>query len=81
MTAFRLFATLHDGAGGCCRIWCDGRQHFLFERTRHGVVVERFRSDDPERFHRYVYELDARGWDFAWAPHDREEAEVGNRDA
>jgi hypothetical protein len=76
MPAFRLFATLWNKAGGQCRIFCDGRQHFLFERTRHGVVVERFRSDDPERFHRYTYELCAWGWDFAWAP--REGAEVGH---
>lgn len=81
MVVFRLFASLHDGAGGLCRIFCDGRQRFVFERTRDGVVLERFRSDDPERFHRYVYELGARGWDFAWAPRERKEAHVGNRDA
>jgi hypothetical protein len=76
MARFRLFATLSDGAGGRCRIFCDGRQHFLFERKRDGVTVERFRSDDPERFHRYTHELCARGWDFAWAP--RKGADVGN---
>ena len=65
---FRLFATLGDGKGSCCRILCDGLQNFLFERTFNGIVVERFRSNDPNRFHRYVYELGARGWDFAWAP-------------
>jgi hypothetical protein len=80
MGAFRLFATLHDGAGGRCRILCDGRQRFIFERTRDGIVIERFRSDDPDRFHRYVYELGARGWSFAWAPREREEITVGNRD-
>jgi len=70
MARFRLFATLSDGAGGRCRIFCDGHQHFLFERTRHGVVVERFRSSDPNRVHRYTYELCARGWTLAWAPEE-----------
>jgi hypothetical protein len=70
MAPLRLFATLWDGAGGRCRILCDGRQHFLFERTRNGVLIERFRSADPDRFHRYVYELGARGWTFAWAPRE-----------
>ena len=70
MARFRLFATLSDGAAGRCRIFCDGHQHFLFERTRDGVLVERFRSSDPHRFHRYTYELCARGWTFAWAPEE-----------
>ena len=70
MARFRLFATLSDGAGGRCRIFCDGHQHFLFELTRDGVMVERFRSSDPNRFHRYTYELCARGWTFAWAPEE-----------
>lgn len=70
MARFRLFATLRNNDGGRCRIFCDGRQNFLFERTQDGVVVERFRSSDPDRFHRYTYELDARGWDFAWAPRE-----------
>jgi hypothetical protein len=78
MARFRLFATLWNDAGGRCEIFCDLRQHFIFERRQDSVVVERFRSDDPERFHRYVYELGARGWRFAWAPRDREEAEVGH---
>jgi hypothetical protein len=65
---FRLFATLRDGKGSRCRIFCDGRQNFLFEHSLNGIVVERFRSSDPNRFHRYTYELGARGWDFAWAP-------------
>ena len=70
MAPLRLFATLWDGAGGRCRILCDGRQHFIFERTQNGILVERFRSSDPDRFHRYVYELGARGWTFAWAPRE-----------
>ena len=68
MAHFRLFATLSDGAGGRCRIWCDGHQHFLFERTRDGVLIERFGSSDPNRVHRYVHDLCALGWSFAWAP-------------
>lgn len=68
MAVFRLFATLADCAGGRCQIFCDGHQHFLFERTRDGVLVERFCSSDPNRFHRYTYGLSARGWTFAWAP-------------
>jgi hypothetical protein len=78
MPPSRLFATLWNSDGGRCRIYCDGRQHFLFERTSHGELVERFRSDDPETFHRYTYELRARGWDFAWAPDYRKEIEGGN---
>jgi hypothetical protein len=78
MAPFRLFATLWNDAGGRCRIFCDGRQHFLYERTRDGEVVERFRSDDPTTFHRYTCELCARGWAFAWAPEYRKEIEVGN---
>jgi hypothetical protein len=79
MARFRLFATLWDDAGGRCEILCDSRQHFIFERKQDGVVVEHFRSDDPGSFHRYTYELCARGWHFAWAPRDRrEEIEVGN---
>ncbi len=69
MARFRLFATLSDGAGGRCRIFCDGHQHFLFERTRDGVMVERFRSSDPNRVHRYVHDLCAR--DGAWRGHGR----------
>ena len=76
MARFRLFAVLWDDRGGRCRIWCDGHQNFVFE-TRDGSDVVRFRSSDPERFHRYTYELCARGWHFAWAPR-REEIEVGN---
>jgi hypothetical protein len=77
MNGFRLFATLWNDDGGRCRILCDGRQHFVFERTRDGVLVERFDSSDPNRFHRYTYELCARGWKFAWA---REEGDGdGNR--
>ena len=68
MARFRLFATLSDGAGGRCLIFCDGHQQFLFERTRDGVLVERFSSSDPNRFRRYTYELWARGWTLAWAP-------------
>ncbi|HET6770659.1 MAG TPA: hypothetical protein VFH75_03350 [Actinomycetota bacterium] len=70
MAPLRLFATLWDSAGGRCRILCDGRQHFLFERTWNGVLVERFHSGDPDCFHRYVNELGARGWTFAWAPRE-----------
>lgn len=81
MRIFRLFASLTDGARGRCRIFCDGRQRFVFERSEDGVVLERFRFDDPERFHRTVYELGARGWDFAWAPRERKEETVGNRNA
>jgi hypothetical protein len=51
MARFRLFATLSDGARGRCQIFCDGHQHFLFERTRDEFMVERFRSSDPNRFH------------------------------
>jgi hypothetical protein len=76
MARFRLFATLWNDAGGRCRILCDYRQRFIFERRQDGVVVDRFRSSDPDRFHRYVYELGARGWHFAWAP--RKGAHVGN---
>ena len=68
MARFRLFATLSNGAGDRCRIFCDGHQHFLFERTRHGVIVERFRSSDPNRVHRRAHELCVRGWTVAWAP-------------
>ena len=68
MARFRLFATLSNGAGDRCRIWCDDRQHFLLERTRHQVLIERFDSSDPNRFHRYVHNLCARGWSFAWVP-------------
>jgi hypothetical protein len=78
MARFRLFATLWNEEGGRCRIFCDGRQHFLFERAHHGIVVERFSSDDPTTFHRYTYELCARGWDFAWTTSYRKEIEVGN---
>jgi hypothetical protein len=77
MARFRLFATLWNNAGGRCQILCDGRQHFIFNRTQDGVVVERFRSDDPEIFHRYTYELSAQGWDFAWA-REGEETSLGN---
>ena len=65
MAHFRLFATLFDGAGSRCRIYCDGHQHFLFERTRDGVLIERFGSSGPNRFHRYVHDLCVRGWSFA----------------
>ena len=68
MAALRLFATLWDQSSGRCRILCDGGQRFTFIRSRDGEVVERFSSTDPDRFHRYTYELCARGWDFAWAP-------------
>jgi hypothetical protein len=78
MARFRLFATLWNNTGGRCQILCDGHQHFVFERTQHGVVVERFRSDDPETFHRYTYELSAQGWDFAWAPSEGKETSLGN---
>jgi hypothetical protein len=67
MARFRLFATLSDGARGRCQIFCDGHQHFLFERTRGEYMVERFRSSDPNRFHHYVHDLCAQGWSFAWA--------------
>jgi hypothetical protein len=80
MARFRLFATLWNNAGGRCQILCDGHQHFIFERTQDGVVVERFRSGDPETFHRYTYELSVQGWDFAWAPREGKETPVGNRD-
>jgi hypothetical protein len=69
MARFRLFATLSKGAGGRCRIWWDGRQHFLFERTRDQVLIERGSTRAiPNRFNRYVHDLCARGWSFAWAP-------------
>jgi hypothetical protein len=67
MARFRLFATLSDGVSGRCQIFCDGHQHFLFERTRDESVVERFSSSDPNRFHHYVHDLCAQGWSFAWA--------------
>jgi hypothetical protein len=57
MARFRLFATLSDGARGRCQIFCDGHQHFLFERTRDEFMVEPFRSSDPNRFHHYVHDL------------------------
>lgn len=47
MARFRLFAPLSDCAGCRCRISCDGNWHFLIERTKHGVTVERFRSRTP----------------------------------
>jgi len=67
MARFRLFATLSDGAGDCCRISCDGHRHFLIERTKHGVTVERFRSSDPNRVHRRAHDLCVLGWAVAWA--------------
>jgi hypothetical protein len=67
MARFRLFATLSDGGGGRCRIFCDGNRHFLIERTKHEVTVERFRSSDPNRVHRHAHELCVLGWAVAWA--------------
>ena len=66
MARFGLFATLSDGAGGRCRISCDGNRHFLIERTKDGVTVERFRSSDPNRVHRRAHELCVLGWAVAW---------------
>lgn len=68
MARFRLLATLSDDAGGRCRIFCDGHRHFLIERTKYGITVERFRSNDPNRIHRRAHELCVRGWTVAWAP-------------
>ena len=62
-----------DGARGRCQIFCDGHQHFLFERTRDGFMVERFCSSDPNRFHHYVHDLCAQGW--ASPGHGTKEAE------
>ena len=70
MARFRLFATLSDGAGGRCRIFCDGNRHFLIERTKHGVTVECFRSSDPDRVHRCAHEHCVLGWAVAWAPEE-----------
>jgi hypothetical protein len=67
MARFRLFATLSDGASGRCQIFCDGHRHFLFERTRDELLVERFRSSDPNRVHRRAHELCVLGWAVAWA--------------
>jgi len=63
----RLFATMQDGNGGLAQIYCDSRQHFVFERITDGVVTERTNSDDPRDFHDYTRALSTAGWSFAWA--------------
>lgn len=67
MTDLRLFATLQDGNGGLAQVYCDGHQHFLFERTEDGIVRERAYSADPRDFHDYIKRLGEAGWCFAWA--------------
>jgi len=67
MARFQLFATLSDGARGRCQIFCDGHQHFLFERMRDELLVERFRSSDPNRVHCRAHDFCVLGWAVAWA--------------
>lgn len=67
VTSLRLFATLQDGNGGLAQIYCDGHQHFVFERTHDSVVQERIFSSDPRDFHDYTRSLGQAGWHFAWA--------------
>ena len=68
VTPLRLFATLQDGDGSLAQIFCDSRQHFVFERTdRNGIVQERIFSSDPRDFHDYTRTLGQAGWSFAWA--------------
>lgn len=66
-TSLRLFATLQDGNGGLAQIYCDGHQHFVFERFHDGVVQERVFSETPLDFHEYIKRLGESGWCFAWA--------------
>lgn len=67
VTSLRLFATLQDGNGGLAQVYCDGNQHFVFERFHDGVVQERVFSADPRDFHNYTRNLGQAGWSFAWA--------------
>lgn len=67
VTNLRLFATLQDGNGGLAQIYCDGHQHFVFERSEYSVVVERVFSESPRDFHDYTRTLSQSGWHFAWA--------------
>lgn len=67
VTDLRLFATLQDGNGGLAQIYCDGHQHFVFERSVCGVVQERVFSSLPRDFHDYIKRLGESGWSFAWA--------------
>jgi len=67
MTGLRLFATLQDRRGGLAQIYCDGRQHFVFERWEDGVVCERAFAESPRDFHDYIRSLGKSGWCFAWA--------------
>ena len=67
MIGLRLFATLQDGKGGLAQIYCDGHQHFVFERWDDGMVCERIFSADPRDFHDYTRALGQSGWFFAWA--------------
>jgi len=64
--SLRLFATLQDGKGGLAQVFCDGHQHFVFERTQDAVVQERIFSGNPRDFHDYTRELGQSGWSFAW---------------
>lgn len=66
-TSLRLFATLQDGNGGLAQIYCDGHQHFVFERFEDSVTVERTHGSDPRDFHDYIKRLGEDGWSFAWA--------------
>lgn len=65
--SLRLFATLQDGNGGLAQIYCDGHQHFVFERSEYGVVQERIFSANPRDFHDYTRALGDSGWSCAWA--------------
>jgi hypothetical protein len=67
MARLRLFATLSDDAGGRCRIFCDGHQPFLFERTRDGSWSSGSARATPNRFYRYFYDLCSLEWTLAWA--------------
>lgn len=66
VTTLRLFATLQDGNGGLAQIYCDGHQHFVFERSEYDVVQERVFSDNARDFHDYIKGLGETGWFFAW---------------
>lgn len=67
VNSLHLFATLQNGDGGLALVWCDGHQHFVFERSRHGTVESRQFSADPRDFHDYIKALSESGWSFAWA--------------
>jgi len=67
MNPLRLFAILQNTQGGLAQVFCDGHQHFVFERSAHGVIEERTYSANPRDFHDYIKRLGESGWIFAWA--------------